>query len=150
MCLASATHKFNHKKKNKISTGQQTYLWKVVCSSFLAHFICVSLSHLEEDGISWDRLKGGMAGKSLGLLQPREQQPRLGILQSGGKLCQCPWQSTEVNVAGFLIAAFTLHDSPETVLGRSSVLEFGLGMYFSCCPKFHLNILVGQSEIMSL
>lgn len=150
MCLASATDKFKHKIKNKINTGQQT-LWKVVCSSFLAHFVCVSLSHLEEeDGVSWHRLKDGMAGKSLGLPQHREQKPRLARLQSGVKLYQCPWQSTEVNVAGFLITAVTLHDSPETVLGRDSVLEFGLGMYFSCSPKFQLNILVGQSENMNL
>lgn len=67
-----------------------------------------------------------------------------------GKLYQCPWQSTEVNVPGFLISAVTPHDSPETVLGRNSVLEFGLRMYFSRFPKFPLDILVGQFEMTSL
>lgn len=53
----------------------------MLCSSFLAHFICVSLSHLEEeDGVSWHRLEGGMAGKSLGLLQSREQKQDFGSL----------------------------------------------------------------------
>lgn len=148
MWLASATDKFNHKMKNKINTSQQTWLWKVVWSSFFPHFICVSLLHLEEEeGVSWHRPKGRMAGKSLGLLQLREQKPRPARLwQSGEKLYQCPWQSTEVNVPAFLITAVIPQDSPETVLERNSVLEFHLRTYFSCSPKFHLNILVGRSE----
>lgn len=55
-----------------------------------------------------------------------------------------------MNVPGFLITAVTLRDSPEAVLGRNPVLEVGLRKYFSCSPKFHLNTLVGQSEMMNL